>query len=57
MAGRLQNEDLKTLAELTGAGGTVDQLPNDTKIYLTGLLKQLSTALSDGDIPSIQKQW
>jgi hypothetical protein len=50
MAGKLQNEDSKTLAELTGAGGAMSQLLNDTKIYLAGLAKQLSTALSDGSI-------
>jgi hypothetical protein len=52
MAGRLQNEDSKTLAELTGAGGTVAQLLNDTKIYVTAnsLNKQLSAAITDGDI-------
>jgi hypothetical protein len=52
MAGRLQNEDHKTLAELTGAGGAASQLLNDTKIYVTALSlnKQLSQAIIDGDI-------
>lgn len=52
MAGKLQNEDHKTLAELTGAGGSASQLLNDTKIYVTatGINKQLSQAIIDGDI-------
>lgn len=51
MAGKLQNEDHKSLAELTGAGGSASQLLNDTKIYVTGLSlnKQLSQAIIDGD--------
>lgn len=50
--GKLQNEDVKSLAELTGAGGTIDQLINDTKIYVSvlGLNKQLSDAIVDGDL-------
>lgn len=49
---KIQNEDVKTLAQLTGAGGAASQLINDTKIYLTGggLNKQLSAAITDGDI-------
>ena len=52
MLGRLQNEDHKTLTELTTAGGSMSQLLNDTKIYITakGLNKQLSTAITDGSI-------
>lgn len=48
--GRIQNEDVKTLSELTGAGGTMAQLINDTKIYVTAnsLNQQLSTAISNG---------
>lgn len=51
-AGRLQNEDFKTEAELTGAGGAVSQLLNDTKIYVTGsgINKTLDDAIADGDI-------
>lgn len=49
MAGKIQNEDLKTLAELTGAGGAMAQLPNDSKIYVASLTKQLSTAITDKD--------
>jgi microcystin-dependent protein len=52
MAGRIQNEDIKTEAEITGAGGSPSQLPNDTKIWLTalGINKTLAQALIDGDI-------
>lgn len=50
MAGRLQNEDFKSLAELTAAGGTVSQLLNDDKVYITanGLNQQLKTAIAGG---------
>lgn len=56
MAGKIQNEDVKTLSELTGAGGAVSQLINDTKIYVTGagLNKQLSQAITDGDIGGVE---
>jgi hypothetical protein len=52
MAGKIQNEDIKSSAELVAAGGTAAQLPNDTKIYLTalGLNKTLSAAIIAGDI-------
>lgn len=52
MAGKLQNEDHKSLTELTGAGGSASQLLNDTKIYVTAgsINKQLSQAITDGDI-------
>ena len=52
MAGRLQNEDHKSEAELTGAGGSASQLLNDTKIYVTatGINKTLEQAIVDGDI-------
>lgn len=54
MAGRLQNEDFKTLSELTGAGGTSSQLLNDTKIYITNasLANQLSSLITSGDVLS-----
>lgn len=50
--GKLQNEDHKTLAELTAAGGSASQLMNDTKVYVTAkaINKQLSQAITDGDI-------
>ena len=52
MAGKLQDADHKTLAELISAGGSASGLLNDTKIYLTGLSlnKQLSQAIIDGDL-------
>lgn len=51
-AGRIQNEDVKTLSQITGAGGSVSQLINDTKIYITnsGVTEQLSAAISDGKL-------
>ena len=33
--GKIQNEDIKSSAELVAAGGTAAQLPNDTKVYIT----------------------
>jgi hypothetical protein len=52
MAGRIQNEDVKSESELISAGGTKDQLINDTKIYVTAdsINKTLDDAISDGDI-------
>jgi hypothetical protein len=50
MSGKIQNEDVKSLSELLAAGGVLAQLPNDTKIYVTSLAKQLSQAFADGDI-------
>lgn len=48
--GRIQNEDVKSLSELTTAGGTVSSLINDSKIYVTGngINSQLSTAITNG---------
>lgn len=48
----LQNEDFKTEAQITGAGGTASQLLNDTKIWVTGnsINKTLDDAIVDGDI-------
>ena len=34
---RLQNEDIKSLAQIVDAGGDISQLPNDAKIYLKAL--------------------
>lgn len=52
MAGKLQNEDFKTETELVSAGGSKDQLLNDTKIYVTGngINKTLDDAIADGDL-------
>lgn len=49
---KLQNEDFKSEAQITGAGGTASQLLNDTKIYVTadGINKTLDDAIADGDI-------
>ena len=51
-AGRLQDADFKTEAELVAAGSSAAQLLNDSKVYITanGLNKKLSTAITDGDI-------
>jgi hypothetical protein len=50
--GKLQNEDFKTLSELTTAGGTAAQLLNDTKVYVTanGINSQLSSAITNGQL-------
>jgi hypothetical protein len=55
---KIQNEDVKTLTELTNAGGSMSQLINDSKIYVTGLSlnEQLSSAISNGDIFSLKAQ-
>lgn len=51
-AGRIQNEDVKSLAELTAAGGSSSQLINDSKLFVSAntLNKQLSAALVSGEI-------
>lgn len=46
--GKVQNEDVKTLTELTNAGSTAAHLINDTKIYDTTNSQQLSTSISSG---------
>jgi hypothetical protein len=53
-AGKIQDADVKSLAQLTSAGGTAAQLINDTKIYVSagGINQQLSTAISGGLIGS-----
>jgi len=52
VAGKLQDADFKTEAELISAGATAAQLLNDTKVYVTagGLNKKLSSAISAGDL-------
>lgn len=54
MAGRIQNQDLKTAAELIAAGASAADLPNDSKIYVTAnsINKTLLDAIEDGDIGS-----
>lgn len=50
-AGRIQNSDVKSEAEILAAGGTKSQLINDSKIYLGGSInKRLDEAITDGDI-------
>lgn len=51
-AGKIQNEDVKTLTELINAGGSMAQLINDTKVYVSAgsLNKQLSTSITDGSL-------
>jgi hypothetical protein len=50
--GKIQNEDVKSVTDLTNAGGSMSQLINDTKIYVTAnnLNQQLSTAISGGNL-------
>lgn len=52
MAGKLQDQDFKTSAELVTAGATAASLLNDTKIYVTAnsLNKTLSAAIIAGDL-------
>ena len=49
---RIQNEDLKSVAQLISGGGTAAQLPNDDKVYVTanGINKTLKQAIVDEDI-------
>ena len=49
-AGKLQDADFKSEAELVGAGATAASLLNDTKIYVTSVAKTLDDAIADGDI-------
>lgn len=48
MAGKIQDADVKSSSEVTA----ISRLINDTKIYVSanGINKQLSTAITDGDI-------
>lgn len=52
MAGRLQNEDFKTEAEIVAAGGAASQLLNDTKVWVTGngINDTLDQAILSGQI-------
>lgn len=49
-AGNLQNADFATGAAIVGAGGSLSQLLNDTKMWSTVLGEQISTGLTNGDI-------
>lgn len=55
MRGRIQNEDIKSVADLAAAGGSPSQLPNDDKVWVKarGILKTLYDAIVDGDIGGI----
>lgn len=52
--GKIQDQDLKSVAELVAAGATAASLPNDTKVYVTAnsINKTLNQAITDGDIGS-----
>lgn len=52
MAGKIQKQDIKTEAELTGLGATAADLPNDTQIYVSAasINKTLDDAIVDGDV-------
>lgn len=52
-AGKLQNEDFKSLSELTAAGGSASQLLNTSKLYDVGTSQQLSTAFSSSIVGSL----
>jgi hypothetical protein len=54
MAGKIQDQDLKSAAELIAAGATAASLPNDTKIYVTanGINDTLANAITNGQIGS-----
>ncbi len=49
---KIQNENIKSEAELIADGAAKSQLPNDDKVYLTAnsLNKTLKEAIEDGDI-------
>lgn len=51
-AGKIQNADVMSSTQIISAGGTIAQLINDTKIYVSalGINKQLSQAITDGDL-------
>ena len=51
-AGKIQNADVKSLAELTAGGATKAQLINDTKIYVStnNINDTLSNAIANGQI-------
>jgi len=50
--GRLQDQDFKTLSELTSAGATASALLNDTKVFVSSgsINEQLSASITDGKI-------
>lgn len=52
-AGKLQNQDFKSLSELTSAGATSSSLLNTNKIYDLGTSQQLSTAFSSSIVGTL----
>jgi hypothetical protein len=50
--GKIQKQDIKTVAELTNAGATAADLPNDDQIFVSALNinKTLKDAITDGNI-------
>lgn len=54
MAGKIQDQDVKSAAELVSAGATAASLINDTKIYVTGsgINDTLANAITNGQIGS-----
>lgn len=52
MAGKIQNQDIKSVAELVSGGATAASLPNDDKVYVSAnsINKTLKQAILDGDI-------
>lgn len=51
--GRLKDSDFQSEAQLLGAGATIADLLNDTKIYVTSVAKTLDDAIADGDVIQI----
>lgn len=52
MGGRIQTQDIKTVAELVAAGATAASLPQDSQVYVSAnaLNKTLKAAIEAGDI-------
>lgn len=48
--GKIQNEDVKSRAQLESAGSTQAHLPNAMKIWSQAITKQLDTAIADGTV-------
>lgn len=52
MPAKIQKQDVKTVADLVGAGATAADLPNDDQVYVSAnsINKTLKQAIIDGDI-------
>lgn len=50
MAGEIQDDNIKSAAELVSGGGTAAQLPNASKVWVTAFSKSLAQAITDQDI-------